>query len=66
MKFTSTWTMALPALRRNPLRTGLTMLGGIDGGKRSSRSSRHHLSVAGIGESHGVALSGGRGYILFP
>jgi hypothetical protein len=24
MKFSSTWTMALRALRRNPLRTGLT------------------------------------------
>ena len=31
MKFTSTWTMALRALRRNPLRTGLTMLGIIIG-----------------------------------
>ena len=31
MKFTATWTMALRALRRNPLRTGLTMLGIIIG-----------------------------------
>ena len=31
MKFTATWTIALRALRRNPLRTGLTMLGIIIG-----------------------------------
>ncbi len=31
MKFSSTWTIALRALRRNPMRTGLTMLGIIIG-----------------------------------
>ena len=31
MKFTATWTVALRALRRNPMRTGLTMLGIIIG-----------------------------------
>ena len=31
MKFSSTWMIALRALRRNPMRTGLTMLGIIIG-----------------------------------
>lgn len=31
MKFSATWTIALRALRRNPMRTGLTMLGVVIG-----------------------------------
>ena len=66
MKFSATWMIALRALRRNPMRSGLTMLGIIIGvaaviamvaignGAKEQVAS----SIAQIGQNTGLVMSG--------
>ncbi len=66
MKFTATWTIALRALRRNPLRTGLTMLGIIIGVAAviamvaigTGAKEQVAASIAQIGQNTVLVMSG--------